>query len=220
MQNENKKNRFSGKGYYIALMACIAAVGISGYVFATTLQDSAVEVSGEVSSMESPSPDTAAVPEAKITPSAETKTDRMEDAYEETVQEIFWPIEGQVLAAFSRDTLTYSQTMADWRTHEGLDISAEAGALVAATEDGTVTAVYDDDFLGTVVVVTHSGDLATLYANLAETPSVAVGDSVHGGQILGQVGSTALLETADPTHLHFEVYENGIPVDPMAYLPE
>lgn len=38
-----------------------------------------------------------------------------------------WPLEGQVLSSFSRDTLTYSQTMADWRTHEGLDIGRRGG---------------------------------------------------------------------------------------------
>lgn len=50
MQNENesKKKRFAGKGYYIALIACIAAVGISGYVFVQTVRDSAVETSAAV----------------------------------------------------------------------------------------------------------------------------------------------------------------------------
>ena len=230
MQNENKKKRFAGKGYYIALIACIAAVGISGYVFVKTARDSAVETVATAAispaatpSQQAQSPDKSASP----SPSASAaKTDQMEDSYEEAMgaadisDTISWPVEGSVIATFSQDTLTYSQTMADWRTHEGLDIAAEAGALVSATQDGTVTAVYEDDFLGTVVVVSHSGDLATLYANLAETPAVAVGDTVSAGQTLGQVGGTALLETADPSHLHFEVFENGSAVDPLEYLPD
>ena len=242
MQNENesKKKRFAGKGYYIALIACIAAVGISGYVFVKTARDSAVETSAAVTispavSQESKQEDgknsdgktgekaASASQKAKAETSEDVKTDRMEDAYEATMGSadlsVQWPLKGDVLATFSQDTLTYSQTMADWRTHEGLDIAAEAGMEVAATQAGTVTAVYEDDFLGTVVVVSHSGDLATLYANLAETPAVAVGDTVTAGQTLGQVGDTALLETAEPSHLHFEVFENGSAVDPMEYLP-
>ena len=228
MQNENneKKSRFAGKGYYIALIACIMAVGISGYVFVKTVRSSAVETSAAASipptasqsakpgSSEKPSGDEAA---------ASAQEDLMEDAYEATAaadDTVIWPLEGDVLSSFSQEKLTYSQTMGDWRTHEGLDIAAEAGAPVSATQAGSVTAVYEDDFLGTVVVVSHSGDLATRYANLAEEPTVAVGDTVDAGQTIGYVGDTALLETAEPTHLHFEVYENGNAVDPLDYLPE
>lgn len=229
MQHENNKKRFAGKGYYIALIACIAAVGISGYVFVKTARDSAVETvavatvspSATAGAKTEKSPAGSAAPSA----SAAATTDQMEDSYEETMgtaeveTTVSWPIEGDVIATFSQDTLSYSQTMADWRTHEGLDIAAEMDALVSATQDGTVTAVYEDDYLGNVVVVSHSGDLATLYANLTETPAVAVGDRVTAGQTLGQVGDTALSETAEPSHLHFEVFENGDAVDPMEYLP-
>lgn len=243
MQNENKKKRFAGKGYYIALIACIAAVGISGYVFVKTARDSAVEtvatatvspaVTAEAeektentSKVETGAKVGEATASTSPAASASTETDQMEDAYEETMAEadvdpvVTWPLVGEVIATFSQDTLSYSQTMEDWRTHEGLDIAAEAGALVSATQDGTVTAVYEDDYLGNVVVVSHSGDLATLYANLADSPAVAVGDTVTAGQTLGEIGNTALLETAEPDHLHFEVFQNGNAMDPMEYLPD
>ena len=249
MQNENesKKKRFAGKGYYIALIACIAAVGISGYVFVKTVRDSAVETSAAVTispavtqeakseTMENSEKSKTNAKDAKAKDSKETtaetspaasestKTDHMEDSYEATMAQggsaVTWPLQGDVVATFSQDTLSYSQTMADWRTHEGLDIAAQAGTTVSATQSGTVTAVYQDDFLGNVVVVSHSGDLATLYANLDAAPAVAVGDTVTAGQTLGKVGHSALLETAEPSHLHFEVYENGAAVDPMEYLP-
>ena len=243
MQNDKRKRRFAGKGYYIALIACIAAVGISGYVFVRTARNSAVETSAPAvittapAESARPSQDrktgqgktASPTPAPSSTPVPETKSaaDRMEDAYEETMAEaqepepvVLWPVQGEVAAVFSQDTLSYSRTMADWRTHEGLDIAAEADTPVCAAQDGTVTAVYEDDFLGNVVVVSHSGDLATLYANLADLPEVAAGDPVYAGQMLGRVGSSALLETAEPAHLHFEVYENCAAVDPLDYLPE
>ncbi len=234
MQEENKKKRFAGKGYYIALIACIAAVGISGYVFVKTARDSAVETSAAATispaagAQASASEKTSASPSASATanPAVSAAADKMEDAYEETMGDadipnaIQWPLEGQVLSSFSRDTLTYSKTMADWRTHEGLDIAAVQGTPVSAVQSGTVTAVYEDDFLGSVVVVSHEGDLSTLYANLAENPGVTVGESVSAGQVIGQVGNTALLETAEEDHLHFEVFSEGISIDPLNYLPQ
>lgn len=220
MQNENNKKR-NGKGYYIALIACLMAVGISGYVFVQTAKESAVGESLEAAPgvTEYQSQTTTPSPSAEADKEAMAVEDPMEDAYEETANQVVWPIQGNVTATFSRDTLTYSETMADWRTHEGLDIAANMGDLVSAAGDGTVTAVYEDDFLGTVVVVSHTGDLATLYGNLMESTAVAVGDTVTAGQPLGQVGTTALLETAEPAHLHFEVFSQGEPVDPMDYLP-
>jgi len=240
MQHDKQKRRFAGRGYYIALIVCVIAVGISGYVFVRTARQSAVQTAAPAVISQTPEAQTkpqkpketvkpSGVPGAseKTSASQDQETDRMEDAYEETMaeaepleQEVLWPLQGEVTATFSRDTLTYSRTMADWRTHEGLDIEAEADSSVSATQAGTVTAVYEDDFLGNVVVVTHSGDLATLYANLADMPEVSVGEEVSAGQVLGHVGRTALAETADPTHLHFEVFENGDPVDPLEYLPD
>lgn len=216
MKHENFR---IGKGYYIALIACLAAVGISGYVFVRTAQDSAVETIAET-------PPAVTEYQAQTTPAPSEALpkdeDPMEDAYEETMAdtEVAWPLKGNVTATFSLDTLTYSQTMNDWRTHQGLDIAATMGDLVTATQDGTVTAVYEDDFLGTVVVVSHSGDLATLYGNLMDSTAVAVGDTVHCGQNLGQVGTSALLEANDGPHLHFEVFSQGQHMDPMEYLPQ
>lgn len=225
MQNENNKKGFAGKGYYIALIACIAAVGISGYVFVKTAQESAVETAAVVSQMPEATQE-ATVEEAPKASEETRKTEEMGDSYEETATQdpeeitVLWPLEGEIAATFSQDTLTYSDTMADWRTHEGLDILAQEGDLVCATQAGTVTAVYEDDYLGTVVMVSHEGDVSTLYANLAETPSVVAGDTVSAGDVLGQVGNTALLEKAEPRHLHFEVYRNGEAQDPLSYLPQ
>ena len=229
MQHDNNKKRFAGKGYYIALIACIAAVGISGYVFVKTARDSALETSAAATISPVASAQASTAPkDAKKTPEASTQSqapeaaDHMEDSYESTVQEsqVQWPVEGQVLSTFSEDTLTYSQTMADWRTHVGLDIAADQDTPVMAAQSGTVTAVYEDDYLGTVVVISHSEDCSTLYANLSKTPAVAVGDTVSAGDVIGQVGGTALLETAEPEHLHFEVLSQGKNVDPMDFLPE
>ena len=250
MQQEHKKPRFAGKGYYIALILCLCAVGISGYVFARTVRNSAVETMAALPEQET----VQQVPSASVSPAPTPSVpprDLQEDAYEEDPaapgtaeagdpeaaaqtmaslpvpepetpeqEEVLWPLEGEVTAVFSNTRLTWSETMSDWRTHEGLDLSAEEGDAVGAAQAGTVSAVYNDDYLGTVVVVSHSGDLATLYGCLMEEPPVTVGEELSAGDTLGYVGSTALLEAAEGPHLHFQVFDHGEELDPLDYLPE
>ena len=58
------------------------------------------------------------------------------------------PLSGETVAAFSMDELAYSETLADWRTHDGIDIKADAGTQVLAASSGTVLSVADDDLMG------------------------------------------------------------------------
>ena len=69
------------------------------------------------------------------------------------------------------------------------------------------------------VIIDHTGGLKSVYSNLAEMPTVAVGDSVVAGEIIGSVGTTALAETNAGTHLHFAMTLDGQSVDPLEYMP-
>ena len=86
MQNENNKKRFAGKGYYIALIACLAAVGISGYVFVRTARDSALEASASATISPAPSAAVSDTPTASQTPKPQTaaSSDNKEDSYHST----------------------------------------------------------------------------------------------------------------------------------------
>ena len=129
-------------------------------------------------------------------------------------------MKGEVLRDFSVETLSLDPTLEDWRTHDGLDIAAAQGTKVIAMAAGTVTQVYDDGLMGTTVVVDHGNGLTTLYANLAQQPTVKTGDAVETGTILGTVGGTAIAESGMDSHLHLEAWDDGAPADPMDYLPE
>ena len=128
------------------------------------------------------------------------------------------PLEGQTVAVYAMDSLTYNQTTRDWRVHNGVDIAAEAGATVCAAAAGEVYSVYDDEAMGMTVVIRHDGGYTTKYASLAETVTVKPGDAVTAGQTIGTVGNTALLESALGDHLHFAVTCDGNPVDPAKFL--
>ena len=119
----------------------------------------------------------------------------------------------------STQVLGYDVTMRDWRTHAGIDIAAPMGTPVAAAHAGMVESVRRDDLLGTVVTVDHGDGTAAVYANLAEETAVGVGTWVEPGVIIGTIGTTALCEVAQESHLHFAVTVDGIQANPLDYLP-
>ncbi len=128
------------------------------------------------------------------------------------------PLVGETVAAFSMDELVYSETMGDWRTHDGIDIAAEPGTQVCAACAGTVIDLRSDDLMGMTVVLSHDGGFDTIYANLQDEPTVEIGDAVAAGQVIGSVGRTALGEALEPSHLHFAVTKNGEFIDPQEFL--
>lgn len=122
---------------------------------------------------------------------------------------------GRVLNAFSGDELVYNKTLGDWRTHNGVDLAAEAGEPVKAAALGRVSAVYQDAVWGWTVEVSD-GSRVYRYQGL-EAPAVQADDEVHAGDVLGKVGRVPA-EAKLPSHLHFEVRQDGSCVDPETAL--
>ena len=211
MQNNehSESNRFrkflQEKGYYIVLFLCILAVGISGYLF----------VSGAVSEKKSLNEQTLSV-----ATSAEIPEDKSSSSGSKPQQggktQAQKPASGS--AAGSQDTADAAAQTQDWRTHDGVDLAALAGEPVRAACSGTVTAVYDDEFLGTTVVISHPEGYETCYSNLAAMPAVSAGMRVTAGDTIGSVGASALLESASSSHLHFAVRQDGKSVDPARFI--
>ena len=136
------------------------------------------------------------------------------------VSKIVSPLAGRTVSVFSADRLMYDATLDDWRTHDGIDISAEAGTQVVAAAAGTVLSVGEDDRLGVNIRIEHAGGYVTTYASLHPETFVAAGDKVDAGDVIGTVGNTSLSEAALGAHLHFSVTRNGELIDPTAYLPK
>ena len=136
----------------------------------------------------------------------------------ETLSVRVWPVSGERIAPYSMQELSFNATTQDWRTHDGVDLAALAGESVRAACSGTVTAVYDDEFLGTTVVISHPEGYETCYSNLAAMPAVSAGMRVTAGDTIGSVGASALLESASSSHLHFAVRQDGKSVDPARFI--
>ncbi len=129
-----------------------------------------------------------------------------------------YPITGEVIAAFSNGELVKSATTGVWQTHNGVDIAAAPGDEVRAMADGIVEAVEEDPLWGVCVTIDHQNGIFSRYCNLNAGVSVNIGDRVSCGMVIGAVGETADVESAMDPHLHFEVKQGNVYLDPSAYI--
>ncbi len=98
--------------------------------------------------------------------------------------------------------------------HLGLDLEADEGDNVLASEAGTVVSVMERGGYGLVVEIQHEGGFLTRYAHLKES-LVSLGDTVAQGDVIALAGSSG---NADKAHLHFELRCNGTAYNPRFYL--
>ena len=101
--------------------------------------------------------------------------------------------------------------------HRAVDIASALGSLIRPLGGGTVEfAGFEADGKGNVVVVDHGDGLKSLYAHMARI-NVSVGNQVDTNTVIGTIGLTG--RTTGP-HVHVEIYDNGLMVDPVKVLPE
>lgn len=228
MMQNNKMNKIrqlmKTKGYYIVLFLCLIAVGTSGYLYYRNRDTKQTKQPKQTQTTFMDAKNTVPTKEAETEPAEKSKAQDVlspetvaREAMENTRLNPSMPLEGDAIAAFSADHLSYNETTKDWRTHTGIDIAAELGEEVHAAADGIISAVYDDKEFGKTVVIEHKGDYKTYYSNLAPDVLVEVGERVTAGTLLGAVGQTAICEVAAEPHLHFAVYHGAEAVDPEAF---
>ena len=209
--SDNKHGRgFGGKGYYIALVLCAAAIGITSYVYSSGREDDAVQTANTP----------LAITEAADLPTAGTAATAPAETAAPTAGRLATqaPVQGEVLSGYAMEVLSYNQTTRDWRVHNGVDFAAAAGTAVTAAADGEVYTVYEDDQMGMTVVIRHEGGYTTRYSSLGADVAVSAGQPVTMGQTIGTVGTSALMENALGDHVHFTVTKDDEPVDPMEFL--
>lgn len=130
------------------------------------------------------------------------------------------PVGGAVIVSFSDVTPVFSVTMNDYRTHLGVDIEAEEGEAVLSCATGVIGAVWDDPMMGKCLTVVHSGGAVSCFKGVYETlpEGICEGAWVEKGQVIAAVGSTALAEVAEESHVHYELTVDGKNVDPTEYI--
>lgn len=122
-----------------------------------------------------------------------------------------WPVSGEITSPYGY------RVHPIWGTtiyHSGIDIGVDEGTPVHAADSGVIVWSGWMGGYGYAVVIDHGNGLSTLYGHNSEL-AVDEGQSVYKGQVVAYAGSTG---NSTGPHVHFEVRENGDPVDPMGYL--
>lgn len=122
-----------------------------------------------------------------------------------------WPVNGVVTSPFG---YRVHPILGVRKLHTGIDITAASGTPIAAPAAGTVILAQTYGGYGRAVVIDHGGGLTTLYAHQSQI-AVSVGQIVGRGALVGYVGCSG---SCTGPHLHYEVREDGVPVDPLSYL--
>src|SRR6266576_1886523 len=122
------------------------------------------------------------------------------------------PTKGWLTSAFARERVHPILHLA--RPHEGIDVSAPMGMEIEAPASGVITNVAWVEGYGNMLTIDHGYGLVTRYAHCSKI-LVVRGQRVKRGEHIANVGSTGL---STGPHLHYEVWVNGKPVNPLKYV--
>lgn len=123
-----------------------------------------------------------------------------------------WPLRGRLTSPFGPRTHPIYGTP-DF--HSGVDLAVPVGTPVHAAAPGTVIWAAARGGYGLLVVIDHGDGYSTYYAHLSRI-LVEVGQFVEVGQVIALSGNTGL---STGPHLHFEIREQGQPLNPLPFLP-
>lgn len=211
------KNFMKGNGYLLVLGCCAIVIAVSGLLYSRTSRKPQKPVH-EPAVTENRMAQKPTEDQAVDAISPQTNPTEATQAPTEGALKTMSPVKGETAAVFAADHLAYNETTKDWRVHHGIDLAAPAGTKVQAAADGEVYTVYEDDTMGTTVVIRHQGGYTTTYASLSKEVSVKAGDKVNMGDTIGTVGATALTEKALGDHVHFSVTCNGALMNPEEFI--
>ncbi len=124
-----------------------------------------------------------------------------------------WPVNGPITNPFA---YWYDPFAHKWELHTGIDIGVPMYTPIHAAAAGTVIIAGWINGYGNVVVLDNGGGVSTLYAHQSRI-EVHVGETVTQGQVIGLVGMTGW---ATGPHVHFEIRVDGVPKNPVLYLPK
>lgn len=242
MINDDNKTKFKkmlkSNGLYFALGLCLLGAGIVGlsasngktpslanenttkayesitFPEITTVRqpsENSVEINiDEFTTVKTDEPSTAAV--------FDNNSPEISEETTEAKTVIFYsPVSISIGKDYSMGVPVFSQTMNDYRTHNGVDFVGVKGENVKTTGEGTVVSVTKDAIWGNTVTVDHGNGVTSAISGLADEALVAVGTEVFEGTVIGVIGDIPI-ESAEDPHVHLEMRVNGTLVDPLEIL--
>ncbi len=224
---EKLKNTKVNRATVITLAALVLAIGVIVAISIASNRSKKNEVPGPDTTppVTEPQPTPTPAPEDDTPapkPSTPTGSDNNASQVENKLPSFILPVSGTLSKKHNAEVQVYSNTLADYRVHLGVDIVTEESASVYAAADGKIERIWADDMMGYCMAIKHSGNCYTIYQNLSETlpDGIKEGTAVRSGQLIASVGDSAMIETAEEPHLHFEMTVDDLSVDPLEYFSE
>lgn len=121
------------------------------------------------------------------------------------------PVDGILSSAFGERTDPMTGIR---KHHNGIDLEAKNGSLIAAALDGVVIDTGADRTYGNYIKIRHNDGITTVYAHCSQL-AAEKGQNVRQGDIIAKVGDTG---ASVGTHLHFEIWKEGRALDPLNYI--
>lgn len=122
-----------------------------------------------------------------------------------------WPVQGWVTSGFGPRRSPFSSGV---EFHKGIDISTRYGKAIIAPADGLVVRSGYEPADGNTVRLEHGHGFSTAYLHLSKI-AARQGERVKKGDVIGYVGDSG---RSTGSHLHYSVFVNNVPVNPMKYL--
>ena len=148
----------------------------------------------------------------------DTPTDNPSDKPTATVIVFDMPVNGTIIKDYVEAGVVYNQTLGVYTGHKAIDFSAQEGSSVVACYDGTIESIVSGKLEGTTVTIDHGNGLKSVYNSIEVSEDLNAGDLIKSGAVIGTVSTNNRKEFKDGAHLHFEVLENGVKVNPQKYL--
>lgn len=175
-------------------------VGAGGAATTAVAAADPVTLPGQQSPTPTPPSSKKPLPKEKTTATATpVKTPPAPDLGATAQAKLSMPVQGKIIRGYQK------------KKNDGIDIAASGGTTVSAAGDGAVAAITKNTNGVPILVIRHTGNLLTVYANL-DSITVKKGDKVRRGQAI------ATVRASDPAFLHFEVRQGMDSVDPATYL--
>lgn len=240
-----RKSFLSEKGFYIALAVSLIAVAVAAFIgvdqAVNQLRQNNQQIEEDIKSPNViENHDEWVIPEQVLTPQDDIVDNRVEEqspvvseapqvsttitqepsstTSAKTELDYAKPLDGVIDVGYSGDDVIKSKTLDQWIMHTGIDILADLGTEIKAVNSGVVQRVEEDSMWGICVVIEHSNGIESHYYGLQQTPNLSIGQEINQGDLVGAVGETAEIESAQDTHLHFAMKQNGEWIDPLTLI--
>lgn len=240
MSIPNKKNK---NPFYLVLAICITALSLAGFITLRnamqlrspvddtpenqtseynyshttsipSISDLATSQNSSQNSANTIQGNSSGVTSSKVEENDGIQVLNPEKVTQPSLEKYILPLQGNILVEYSPDTLVFSKTMNDWRTHAGIDIAGNVGTKVQAANAGKVEKIFEDAMMGWTVEIKHSDGVTTRYCNLSPEINVKLNQTVKLGATIGGIGESAIAESAIQSHLHFEAIKDEKPINP------